>query len=761
MSVVQVSAVESTDPDDPEATLAFEWDCDICAQLGVALPASSRTSPTLVLAPGMLAVVNSSTVYTLSVNVSKPGSSESGIASVLIEVRAGKLPGVSIQARAKAKASPSEPLRLLGSASLDDGSGGTAAPLALGWSVEPSIDLSLASISSTGRMQPNLVILAGVLNPGTTYTFSLKATASGGREGEAKLAVKINTPPFGGAVEVSPPSGQELVTTFTVTAFNWIDDADDLPLRYGFEWCCGEAGGQPEVLGAAALSERLETSFAAGSLTVTALVFDQLGAKASRSAQVSVSEAQVDAAAVTQVQDAAEKALQNGDAKKATQASAALITSLNAKQQQQRQGGGGGRRLSLGISAVTGVREQVVRTLDAAAKASAPSPLGLKQSCGALSSTASFPDQLSGAAVSTGATMVAAVSAAAAAFTPDEPMEPGTELAIINSISSMLGSSSASSVAESKDAADALGSMQAAVGSTAGALLVGRLPGEKIDSVSSERVQLRAALDSPDVLEGSSFEAPPTADGNKSSSFQLPSGTIAASGGAAGEAVSVTLSVFQVNMHNSTNGIVPATPSTSVVLASANGSALRVRDLSEPIVISIPVKAVSAPVEGCGYPLNGSGLLCNGGGVCVAGQCYCDALHSGPNCSDVMQCRYWDNDISDWSSDGCTTVLPNVTALEPLDWVNGAPIFADSVLTCECTHLTEFAGLKFPSNADEVRRGDQWGGGSKLFEERAWPFTSVSPGLRALALGLPHSHLPSRTLPQLPWLLLALRFSFC
>ena len=53
------------------------------------------------------------------------------------------------------------------------------------------------------------------------------------------------------------------------------------------------------------------------------------------------------------------------------------------------------------------------------------------------------------------------------------------------------------------------------------------------------------------------------------------------------------------------------------------------------------------------------------------------------------------------------------------------------------------------------------GGGSKLFEERAWPFTSVSPGLRALALGLPHSHLPSRTLPQLPWLLLALRFSFC
>ena len=46
----------------------------------------------------------------------------------------------------------------------------------------------------------------------------------------------MNTPPFGGSFAVNPTTGFELNSTFVLRASYWVDDADDLPLRYSFSF---------------------------------------------------------------------------------------------------------------------------------------------------------------------------------------------------------------------------------------------------------------------------------------------------------------------------------------------------------------------------------------------------------------------------------------------------------------------------------------------------------------------------------------------
>lgn len=65
------------------------------------------------------------------------------------------------------------------------------------WSMDPPI-VDLASLSSTrsGDAEANLVLLPNVLTPGGAFTFSLRASLSGG-SATASVALTMNRPPYG------------------------------------------------------------------------------------------------------------------------------------------------------------------------------------------------------------------------------------------------------------------------------------------------------------------------------------------------------------------------------------------------------------------------------------------------------------------------------------------------------------------------------------------------------------------------------------
>ena len=57
-----------------------------------------------------------------------------------------------------------------------------------------------------------------------------------GDTGTAQIEIVGNAPPSGGVLSVDPPSGVQFETIFTFMQVGWGDDAQDLPLTYGFEY---------------------------------------------------------------------------------------------------------------------------------------------------------------------------------------------------------------------------------------------------------------------------------------------------------------------------------------------------------------------------------------------------------------------------------------------------------------------------------------------------------------------------------------------
>ena len=100
---------------------------------------------------------------------------------------------------------------------------GTAAPhgppvATLAWHVAADLRASLQAVDRLA-----LVVPAGALVGGRTYTFQLLATDTGGGAGSAAVVVTANAPPTGGYVVVQPASGAASST--------WLPWAGWLP------WC--------------------------------------------------------------------------------------------------------------------------------------------------------------------------------------------------------------------------------------------------------------------------------------------------------------------------------------------------------------------------------------------------------------------------------------------------------------------------------------------------------------------------------------------
>ena len=76
-------------------------------------------------------------------------------------------------------------------------------------------------------------------------------------------------------------------------------------------------------------------------------------------------------------------------------------------------------------------------------------------------------------------------------------------------------------------------------------------------------------------------------------------------------------------------------------------------------------------------------------GDCEQGLCVCHVGYTGHACEKKVECQYWDNRIDNWSTEGCVASPPPT----------GRP---DGFLHCNCTHLTDFGGVQFPTSAEEL-----------------------------------------------------------
>ena len=75
---------------------------------------------------------------------------------------------------------------------------------------------------------PQLVLKAGKLTAGETYSFTLTAGL-----GTSSITFTVNTAPVAGSLALAPTTGTR-ATTFEASAINYVDRENDLPLRYGF-----------------------------------------------------------------------------------------------------------------------------------------------------------------------------------------------------------------------------------------------------------------------------------------------------------------------------------------------------------------------------------------------------------------------------------------------------------------------------------------------------------------------------------------------
>lgn len=60
-----------------------------------------------------------------------------------------------------------------------------------------------------------------------------------------QVFIYVNSPPSGGMVEISPPTGTALLTTFTLNSPGWGDVEADLPIQYAYYLSIGTEGLTP------------------------------------------------------------------------------------------------------------------------------------------------------------------------------------------------------------------------------------------------------------------------------------------------------------------------------------------------------------------------------------------------------------------------------------------------------------------------------------------------------------------------------------
>jgi hypothetical protein len=195
-------------------------------------------------------------------------------ASATVHVKAGTPPQVAVTASAS-KINPDDRVTLTGVATSTNPN-----PLAFEWTVLGEAASFAVDLFGASLNRPVAVLKRGMLQPGRAYVFQLRATDSDAVTAASRVAVSINAPPLSGFVDVSPTTGTALTTQFRISAPQWTDDVDDLPLMYVFAYVVGVDGGaETRLSGAPGPVNEVSKLLPAGTaITLVAYVSDSRGA---------------------------------------------------------------------------------------------------------------------------------------------------------------------------------------------------------------------------------------------------------------------------------------------------------------------------------------------------------------------------------------------------------------------------------------------------------------------------------------------------
>ena len=326
------AASESYDPDDPSSPLAYAWECtDAIAEAFAVRDAAAVGSPAPQPTPCLAAsnaplmalsdadaasrgavsfdasTLSPTAVLRFTATVSASDGRSTSCAST-VELAAGATIAVAATVASEAVARSAELVVNSGRrVVLRGGAVGTADALALEgfdylWSVVDG-GISLKQLTAMAPSSNALVLPSHTLGVGRAFTFRLTAAAASGGYGTgyAEVVVRGGLPPTGGSLGVTPSTGVEGGTLFSLQTSTWFQDADLLPLAYIFDHrraqsaavggaddpLCAHEGWWPLTAPQPA-AEHAERYLPQGTLTLRVTAVDILGSRGCATSNVTV-----------------------------------------------------------------------------------------------------------------------------------------------------------------------------------------------------------------------------------------------------------------------------------------------------------------------------------------------------------------------------------------------------------------------------------------------------------------------------------------
>ena len=724
---------ESFWPDGKRSDLVYSWSID---KVGAAPGDSPSVTVELIRAGFLVLPAGFLAVGTYAVKCSVTASSvgvEAAAYSVAVTVETNEVPLVAIGTFDGAtKYGATSKIRLNSTVSLGSDPN---AKFTLMWSCSPSVDLSSTLVTTTGASQPNLVVRSNVLQAGVVYTFKLSAAYPGQDPGSSTLDVAISTPPRGGEIVVTPATGFELDTEFQISARNWVGEGN---LFYTYVAESTEEGittrailghGQKKTTLSGIILNR-------GNLKLKVIVADAFGAEGQAITSIKVEAKAVTAAAADNLIAAALGAGKSGKVTDAVGKIDSLFKALNKRSDTANETG------VISDEKKAELTQAGIDALGQALESITASNEGVEQVAGALNSIAgddsgtlsedsakeatalvgknlelmiTLPDPPTQNAAKNTLSVIGTLCASTAATSTGEAVSGERRLSEAGKDGD--GNSGSGEASRSKEALQ-FETLRAGITALGDATLKGSLDGEEAVNVVSRNVQSSASRASGTSLAGQKFGA-----ATGPTKLELPTALSTVG------SVTVKIAVIDVsiNTYGADSDVAPETALVSVKLTDSSGENVAKDGTiaqGDPLVLLIPVPDRAAP-KPCGTAgavscedLGALGLCesrnatCNRRGDCVNDQCFCDVPYLGYNCSEAVGCNYWDDEARAWSSEGCASkgvsevngCTPGAGDASSDEASSGAAqsITCAYALRCECTHLTDFAGIAIPTSLDEV-----------------------------------------------------------
>ena len=597
---VVLSAARSSDPDGAAlSSFTFSWSCvrtDVnnpacTARDGTPFAASTAATQTMQLAGG----AGSGATYTISLTIGTAGRSAS--TSTVLTVIPGAIPLVAIAGSAVlsgAKANPSQQLVLFANASAFIPGGVTTrwALAAQTGASAPLLNLTDPTVCATAPTSVSMVLRPGALAAGARYTFQLSAVDSVGAVGLANATVTTSALARGGWAEASPASGVALSTSFVLSAVGWTADVDELPLMYSADYVVEGSNAAPVSITGGAYQESPSIALllpagleeAGNVITLRLTVRSAFGATATTSTSVAVAwPVFADAAAVaTFVDDAtmrASDALQSGDSSTALQVVGGLAQLLNVDSS-----------ASQDETAATDQRANLLSIVEAAVSqggAASVAPAALESTAAIVSQLVAVPSQLSDAAAQSALVVLNTIASAGSSVTPAAAQ---SVVSALSSVALAPADAAPAGDGQPRNSSATFGAVLAVLTSLAtsqsSTLAV---PGQAPATVTTATIQMSVGLDDPESSR--LFSEPLSAPGSNSSFDKLPSGTLAAAGGAPVNTLffSLAFDAHGTAQSNNTGGI-----TRLAFTNAATGEPVVVSNLSSPVLFTMPASALAA-----------------------------------------------------------------------------------------------------------------------------------------------------------------------